>query len=551
MKGYGDENMKKLLSAVLAAVMLGTTGYAAVKDMGDMKVSIDESTEKANALMNVEIWGPNKSIDDLSNETSAQNILVYKKDLTTDDSGKISLDIEIGGDARISGIYTLEISGENYHTTEEFLLTNKEKTNLLIAEINKVISDKTAEEAKEFLAQKISDNTFDLCIVSDAYIDDETAARAAELVYNYLNDKKITLAKDNVSFVMNKSVAIAATEYKQVSNVIKDSDLFVLSQSEIKDYYQKKYIGDYIGTSMATRLSGRKYKDFAAFDDALTEAFVLSVIEKPDGVDNVKEIMQAFSGKIGTGSSGTESRYSHVSGNKYASYAELKTAFDSFSGRGSETSGSSGGSSSGGSNRGTTTIGGQYTEPVTPDTYPMTIFDDISTVPWAEEAIVALAEKRIINGVGDNKFAPNDYITREEFAAIVVNAFLEKQPLAEIKFADVKYGEWYYEKIQKAYGAGIVNGISDDMFGIGQNITRQDMCVMLYRIGKYVGGYFDDTTETAEKFSDDSEISDYASEAVYALKAREIVNGVDGYNFAPLNTATRAEAAKMIYGMIK
>ncbi len=543
--------MKKLLSAVLAAVMLGTTGYAAVKDMGDMKVSIDESTEKANALMNVEIWGPNKSIDDLSNETSAQNILVYKKDLTTDDSGKISLDIEIGGDARLSGIYTLEISGENYHTTEEFLLTNKEKTNSFIAEINKEISDKTAEDAKEFLAQKISDNTFDLCIVSDAYIDDETASRAAELVYNYLNDKKITLAEDNVSFVMNKSVAIAATEYKKVSNVIKDSDLFVLSQSEIKDYYQKKYVGDYIGTSMATRLSGRKYKDFAEFDDALTETFVLSVIEKSDGVDNVKEIMQAFSGKIGTGSSGTESRYSHVSGNKYASYAELKTAFDSFNGRGSETSGSSGGSSSGGSNRGTTIIGGQYTEPVTPDTYPMTIFDDISTVPWAEEAIVALAEKRIINGVGDNKFAPNDYITREEFATIVVNAFLEKQPLAEISFADVKDGEWYYEKIQKAYGAGVVNGISDDMFGIGRNITRQDMTVMLYRIGKYVGGYFDDTTETAEKFSDDSEISDYASEAVYALKAREIVNGVDEYNFAPLNTATRAEAAKMIYGMIK
>lgn len=543
--------MKKLLSAVLAAVMLGTTGYAAVKDMGDMKVSIDESTEKANALMNVEIWGPNKNIDDLSNETSAQNILVYKKDLTTDDNGKITLDIEIGGDARLSGIYTLEISGENYHTTEEFLLTNKEKTNSFIAEINSGISDKTAEEAKELISQKIKSNAYDLCVANDKYIDDETASRAAELVYNYLNDKKITLAEDNVSFVMNKSVAIAATEYKKVSNVIKDSDLFVLSQSEIKDYYQKKYVGDYIGTSMATRLSGRKYKDFAAFDDALTEAFVLSVIEKPDGVDNVKEIMQAFSGKIGTGSSGTESRYSHVSGNKYASYAELKAAFDSFSGRGSETSGSSGGSSSGGSNRGTTTIGGQYTEPVTPDTYPMTIFDDISTVPWAEEAIVALAEKRIINGVGDNKFAPNDYITREEFATIVVNAFLEKQPLAEISFADVKDDEWYYEKIQKAYGAGVVNGISDDMFGIGQNITRQDMTVMLYRIGKYVGGYFDDTSETTEKFGDDSEISDYASEAVYALKAREIVNGVDEYNFAPLNTATRAEAAKMIYGMIK
>ena len=52
-------------------------------------------------------------------------------------------------------------------------------------------------------------------------------------------------------------------------------------------------------------------------------------------------------------------------------------------------------------------------------------------------------------------------------------------------------------------------------------------------------------------FNDDSEISDYAKDSIYLLKGLEIVNGSDGGNFEPASDITRAEAAKMIYGLYK
>ena len=57
-------------------------------------------------------------------------------------------------------------------------------------------------------------------------------------------------------------------------------------------------------------------------------------------------------------------------------------------------------------------------------------------------------------------------------------------------------------------------------------------------------------TEEYEPFADDAQISDYAKEAVYALRKRAIINGKENNLFAPFDNATRAEAAKVIYGLI-
>ena len=54
----------------------------------------------------------------------------------------------------------------------------------------------------------------------------------------------------------------------------------------------------------------------------------------------------------------------------------------------------------------------------------------------------------------------------------------------------------------------------------------------------------------AELFDDDNSIADYAKSSIYVLKEQGIINGVGGNMFAPYNTATRAEAAKMIYEII-
>jgi hypothetical protein len=110
-------------------------------------------------------------------------------------------------------------------------------------------------------------------------------------------------------------------------------------------------------------------------------------------------------------------------------------------------------------------------------------------------------------------------------------------------FADVKAGDWFYPYVNAAAKYGIVNGVGEGVFGTGQNVTRQDIAVMLYNIASKKGI----TAETDEnKFSDAESISDYAVDAVKMLNALKVINGYEDLSFKPLNFVTRAEAAKLI-----
>ena len=92
---------------------------------------------------------------------------------------------------------------------------------------------------------------------------------------------------------------------------------------------------------------------------------------------------------------------------------------------------------------------------------------------------------------------------------------------------------------------GIIKGISDELFGTGKTITRQDLCTLIYR------AYFSDEEE-AEKlnFKDSSDISDYAVKAVSKLYEKGIISGFPDETFRPKELCTRAQAAKMLYGAI-
>lgn len=91
--------------------------------------------------------------------------------------------------------------------------------------------------------------------------------------------------------------------------------------------------------------------------------------------------------------------------------------------------------------------------------------------------------------------------------------------------------------------------MDEEHFGVGQNITREDMAVMVYRAAKKTGKVSD--AEQGAAFADENEISDYAKEAVNTLKARGVMGGKGENRFEPKAYATRAEAAKMIHGLIE
>ena len=177
-------------------------------------------------------------------------------------------------------------------------------------------------------------------------------------------------------------------------------------------------------------------------------------------------------------------------------------------------------------------------------------FTDLDGYDWAKESIEGLAAKGIVNGVGDGIFDPGRSVTREEFLAMLMRAYSVAPDINEgLSFSDTDTSAWYAGYIAVAVKKGFVTGISDTEFGIGNEITRQDAAVMAYRIAAANGKAFDNSDSTS--FADDGAIADYAADAVYAMRNAGIINGRDNNNFAPEQSCTRAEAAKIINLLIK
>lgn len=175
-------------------------------------------------------------------------------------------------------------------------------------------------------------------------------------------------------------------------------------------------------------------------------------------------------------------------------------------------------------------------------TTPIKGFSDLSEAEWATEAINALNNLGIINGMSDGVFAPQLTVTREQFAKMIVGVMgYTVDENATTSFSDAN-GAWYTPYIAAAVDSGIITGRDNGTFGVGENITRQDMAVIIFRaLGLSAG--------EIHEFTDSAEISDYAIDAVSALYNMGIISGYTDGSFGPKNNASRAEAAKMLYSV--
>lgn len=175
-------------------------------------------------------------------------------------------------------------------------------------------------------------------------------------------------------------------------------------------------------------------------------------------------------------------------------------------------------------------------------------FTDMNQAAWAEEAVNALVGMGILSGYPDGTFLPNKSITRAEFAKIIVLASGRYDKDAKCSFKDVKESDWFYSYVASAYELGFITGRSADVFDPNSNITRADLCTVVYRFIKSVNSEFK-TTGTAS-FTDGDKIPSYAQEAVNALYSAGVVGGMGDGKFEPLAPATRAQSAKIIYGAL-
>jgi len=172
-----------------------------------------------------------------------------------------------------------------------------------------------------------------------------------------------------------------------------------------------------------------------------------------------------------------------------------------------------------------------------------TIYADLAGYDWAKSYIITLSEAGIISGKGNNIFDPAAPVLREEAAKMIVEAFGINASGVE-SFEDVTEDHWFAPYVAKAKNAGIVNGISETLFGAGLSITRQDATVMLYNALLREGVI--DKAETMLTFADADYVSEYAKTAVGYMNKCGAIAGYEDGTFRPQNTITRAEFAVVL-----
>lgn len=168
---------------------------------------------------------------------------------------------------------------------------------------------------------------------------------------------------------------------------------------------------------------------------------------------------------------------------------------------------------------------------------PMPDITDI-TGHWAESGIRKAFGLGFVNGYLDKTFRPERQITRAEFLTMLVKALGMTTPKA-ISWADVDQ-HWAKEQIQIAAQNGIVEGLSGNLFGPDQAITREQMTVMLARAMKI------STATQKSSFRDGKDISAWALSDIDAATQWKLIQGYEDSTFRPQGSATRAEAVEII-----
>jgi hypothetical protein len=177
-------------------------------------------------------------------------------------------------------------------------------------------------------------------------------------------------------------------------------------------------------------------------------------------------------------------------------------------------------------------------------------FSDVTSADWFYEPAMYVYDYGYMTGMGgSSRFAPAENLSRAQFACILHR--MEGSPKTEYtdKFPDVTEGEFYTEAVLWANQNGILNGYSNGNFGPADNITREQIAIMMSNYAKYKDY---DTSENNDLsgFPDRNSVSSFALSSVKWAVGAGLISGDKG-NISPQGNASRAQCAAIIMRFVE
>jgi hypothetical protein len=197
------------------------------------------------------------------------------------------------------------------------------------------------------------------------------------------------------------------------------------------------------------------------------------------------------------------------------------------------------------------TVKAQFIEipAVLPDNPPAFPFIDVGENDWYYQAVDYVYRNQLFAGTSEEHFEPKTPMSRAMLVTVLWR--LEGQANIDINqvFSDVPAGEYYARAVDWANRQEIVKGYGDSRFGPLDNITREQMAVILYKFAEFKGY---DTSAAADLgiFHDSSSVSSWARDAVKWAVASQILTGKGNGILDPSGNASRAEAASILMRLL-
>ena len=168
-------------------------------------------------------------------------------------------------------------------------------------------------------------------------------------------------------------------------------------------------------------------------------------------------------------------------------------------------------------------------------------FTDVSSDAWYYNLVSQAYGKGLISGMSDIEFSPESSVTGAQLIMMLYRAddnTVSEQPS----------GNWYDEAVDWAKEKSIISDNNGWTFDANADLTREQMMVLLYNYLQYKGNDLS-ASDDLSSYTDSSEISAYAENAVKALVGKGIIEG-DGETLRPLSSLTRAETAVILINAV-
>ena len=166
---------------------------------------------------------------------------------------------------------------------------------------------------------------------------------------------------------------------------------------------------------------------------------------------------------------------------------------------------------------------------------------------WMYSGIKYVYQKGIMTGKSDDEFDPTGHLTRAEFTTTLYSMSGKPQITYQNTFRDVPDKQWYTSPVIWASANGITNGYPNGNFGVSDNITREQLALMMYKYATEVCGYeVSINNGVLSSYSDYELVNEWAENAMQWAVTNGVISGTGDGRLNPQGNATRAECAAIL-----